>query len=341
MVRVCASKLVRRRRSSVIAHEILARYCLPLYPADARADLPRARTTDANPANNPSVLAHLDEAAAAFVASAPAMFGAELAGTLELDRSDASVHRLSAALTRARRDAWAAQGAPGSPGSVLFNVLLHGAAYVGACVVAGHGGTWGVRRPLWESVVRLKSHAGEGDLAVFHWWLKSLADDALPATGAATAPGGGATLADRYRAYVEVPCTRPETWPVVIGRALESPLPRLKKPSYHTLHQYRVAHLTELRDLGADFPSAERFADLSLQWLDFHVLGGGRLVLMAGASRLGLHLFWVGAGGFEKSAFYPCEAMPEPVVRVKDDRITVMMQVDGEQRVHELLWWGP
>ncbi len=319
--------------------ELLSRYFLPLYPPDASADLARARSTDANPANNPSVLGHLDEAAQRFVANAPALFGAGV--DLRLDRSDASVHRLSAAITRARRDAWAAQGAPGTPESVLFNVVVHGAAYVGACVVASHGGVWGVRRPLWESVVRLRSHAGEGDLAVFPWWLKSLSDDALPAQGGAPVPGGGATLADRYRAYVEVPCTRPEELPVVIPRAVEKALPRLKKPSYHALHQYLVAHLPELRDLGADFPSPERFADLGLQWMDFHVLGGGRLVLMAGASRDGLHLFWVGAGGFEKSAFYPCEAMPEPVVRVKGDRITAMTQVSGEQRLHEMLWWGP
>ncbi len=315
--------------------ELFARYFLPLYPPDSRADLSRARSMDANPGRNPAMVAHLDEAADRFVANAGGLFGPELV----LDRSDASVHRLGAALTRARRDEWAAQGAPGGSDNVLFNAVVHGAAYVGACVVANHGGVWGVRRPLWESVVRLKSHAGEANLAVFHWWLKSLADEALPAAGEPSLPGGGATLADRYRAHVEVPCARPEELPVIVG--VERPLPRLKRPSYDQLHKYLRAHLTEVRDLGDDFPTPERFAELALEWMDFHVLGGGRLVLMAGASRKGLYLFWVGASGFEKSAFFSCDAVPEPVVRVRGNHIAAMTQNDGVMRVREMLWWGP
>ena len=184
------------------AEAIFVRFFLPLYPADARDDLglglplPAARARDANPAGNPSLLAHLDDAAARFAAQPLlALFGQDL----DLDRSDASVHRLGAALTRDRRDAWMTQGAAGSADSVVFNAVVHGAAYVGACVVARHGGVWGVRRPLWESVVSLRSRAGEADLAVFHWWLKSLADDAQGATlgdplprarrGAGGAPG--------------------------------------------------------------------------------------------------------------------------------------------------------
>jgi hypothetical protein len=77
-------------------------------------------------------------------------------------------------------------------------------------------------------------------------------------------------------------------------------LPRLNEPSYDLLHKYLRGHLPELRDLGQDFPTAERFAELGFRWMDFHVLGGGRLVLMAGASRNGMHLFWLGATGFEK-----------------------------------------
>ena len=157
----------------VDAEQLFLRFFLPLYPADARADLARARAQDANPARNPSLVGHLSDAADGFVGNAGALFGEDLG----LDGSDASVHRLSAALTRERRDAWAAQGAPGTAENVLFNVVVHGAAYVGACVVGRHGGVWGVRRPLWESVVRLASRAGEADLAVFHWWLKSLADE--------------------------------------------------------------------------------------------------------------------------------------------------------------------
>jgi hypothetical protein len=317
--------------------ELFVRYFLPLYPPDSRADLARARATDANPGRNASILAHLDEATERFVLGARGLFGVDLT----LDRSDASVHRLSAALTAERRDRWAVQGAVGTANNALFNVVVHGAAYVGACAVLRHGGTWSVRRPLWESVVKLKSHAGEADLAVFHWWLKSLADDVLAEPTASTASGwtGGATLADRYRAHVEVPCARPEELPVLVTG--ERALPRLKQPTYDILHKYVRAHIPELRDLGRDFPAPDRFAAFAFRWMDFHVLGGGRLVLMAGASPQGLHLFWVGSSGFEKSAFLACEAFPEPIVRVHADRIWAMTSDGGNAREHEMLWWGP
>ena len=316
--------------------ELFSRYFLPLYPPDSRADLARARATDANPARNPALFAHLGEAADRLVANAPALFGENLA----LDRSDESVHRLSAALTLERRERWAGQGAAGKADNALFNVVAHGAAYVGACVVARHGGVWSVRRPLWESVVHLKSHAGEADLAVFHWWLKSLSDEALGATAdAAEAGAGGATLADRYRAHVEVPCMQPDEWPVFV--AVGRSLPRLLKPTYDLLHKYIRAHLPELRDLGKDFPSPDRFTAYSFRWLDFHLVGEGRLVLMAGGSPQGLHLFWIGARGFEKSAFFACDAFPDPVVRVNADKIMAMTSDDGAPREHEMLWWGP
>jgi hypothetical protein len=324
----------------VTPEELFGRYFLPLYPPDSRADLARARAVDANPARNPAIFAHLDEAAERFVENAGALFDTAAAG-LRLDRTDASVHRLSAALTAERRDRWAARGAAGSAENELFNAVVHGAAYVGACVAARHDGAWSVRRPLWESLVRLKSHAGEADLAIFHWWLKSLADDVLAAPDAAPASGwtGGATLADRYRAHVEVPCARPDDLPVVI--AGERALPRLKKPTYDLLHKYLRAHLPELRDLGRDFPSPDRFTGFAFKWVDFHVLGGGRMVLMAGASSNGLHLFWLGASGFEKSAFYSGDDFPDPVVRLEGDRIRAMTADGGETREHELLWWGP
>ncbi len=64
-----------RAPRSVNAEELFVRFFLPLYPADARADLARARATDANPANNAAVLAHLEDAAQVFVRNAPALFG--------------------------------------------------------------------------------------------------------------------------------------------------------------------------------------------------------------------------------------------------------------------------
>src|SRR5687767_10946632 len=104
---------------------------LPLYPEDAKSDLGRARSVDANPASNPSVLEHLDDAAAVFVEMAPATLGVA-PSALGLDYSDESVHRLSAAMTTERRDRLLASGATGTAENVLFNVVVHGAAYVGA-----------------------------------------------------------------------------------------------------------------------------------------------------------------------------------------------------------------
>ena len=306
------------------AEELFVRWFLPLYPPDARENLARARAADANPGGNPAFVAHLGEAGARFVANAPVLFGVDLG----LDGSDASVHRLSAALTRERRDTWAAAGPPGSPENLLFNAVVHGSAYVGACIVARHGGAWRVRRPLWESLVHLRSRAGEADLAVFHWWLKSLADGEQ-----------ATTLADRYRAHVEVPCAKPEELPVLVAPPRTPP--RLKNPRYASLHQWLRAHLPELADVGADFPSAERFDAYAFRWIEAHLLGGGRMVLLAGASPSGLHLFWMGAGGFEKGVHVAAEAFPDPVVRVEADRVVALTSQSGETRTHEWLWWGP
>lgn len=315
---------------------IFTTYFLPLYPPEQRADpaaLEAERRADQNPGGNPSLPAHLADAAAVFVANAAALFGVETARALALDGSDASVHRLSAALAPERRDVWATHGTPGTAENVLFNAVVHGAAYVGQCVVDNHAGGWRIRRPLWESVVRLASRAGEADLPVFHWWLKALADG-TPET----------TLADRYRAYVEVPCTRPETLPVLTTR--ERALPRLKAPTYDRLYKYMRAHLPEIRDLGSDFPAAERFATFEFRWIEAHLLGGGtpggaRMVLLAGASPNGMHLFWLAAGGFEKAAFFAGDSFPDPVVKVTGDRIVVMTSLAGETQTYETLWWGP
>jgi hypothetical protein len=290
---------------------------LPLYPEDAKSDLGRARSIDANPAQNPSILAQLAEIAETFVAVAPTAMGAP---DLVLDFTDASVHRLSALLDAKRRDALVEKGE-------LGNVVIHGAAYVGECIVRLHGGRWAVRRPLWESLVTLKSRAGEGELPIFHWWLKSLADDAT------------ATLADRYRAHVEVPTARPEDLPIIAPP--ERNLPVLKQVRYDVLYKYLKAHLPELKDLGEHFPSPERFADLGFKSLAPMLVGGGRMLVMAGHNQDGMHAFWLTKEGFEKSAFWPCDAFPAPMMRTKDDKLEVLLSVDGKPQSFELLWWGP
>jgi len=303
----------------ITADELFRQWFLPLYPVDAR-DLAKVRATDANPANNPSIVAHLEDAASVFVARAKEILGADL----RLDFSDASVHRLSAALTRERRDAWMRAGSGAE--NELFNVVVHGAAYVGACVVRAHGGAWSVRRPLWESMVRLKSRAGEADLAVFHWWLKSLADDAE------------ATLADRYRAHVEVPCARPEELPRI---APSRTLPRIAKPRYDVFYKYIKAHLPELRDLGEHFPTPERFEAYRFKWLELALVGDGRMLVVHGPSEGGVAMFWLTAAGFEKSAFWAADSFPEHRVKIDGEKIAVILGVGGKVVTHEMLWWGP
>lgn len=298
---------------------------LPKYPEDARSDLGRARSTDANPAKNPSIYAQLDDVAETFVKVAPTAMGLP---DLALDFSDASVHRLSAALTTERRDALLAK-------DELFNVVVHGAAYVGACIVRSHGGTWAVRRPLWESVVHLVSRAGEADLPIFHWLLKSLADDS---------PGlQGATLADRYRAHVEVPTARPEELPVIAPP--DRKLPKLSKVRYDVLYKYIKAHLPELKDVGEHFPSPERVEELAFSDLSFLLAGGGRMLVMYGRAKEGLHAFWLTKEGFEKGAFWPCDAFPAPILRLKgegaNEKIEVLLSRENKPQAFELLWWGP
>ena len=193
-----------------------------------------------------------------------------------------------------------------------------------------HGGAWGVRRPLWESVVHLKSRAGEAALPIFHWWLKSLADDAK------------ASLGDRYRAHVEVPCARLEDLPIIASPS-ERTFPRLSKIRYDVFYKYLKAHLPEIRDVGEAFPSPERFTDFEFAHLDFALVGGGRMLLVYGPNKDGLHAFWLTKEGFEKSAFWPADAFPAPMIRRADesDKIEVVLSRDGQPRSFELLWWGP
>lgn len=316
---------------TVTAESLFREVFLPLYPEGAQTDLGRVRSTDANPAKNPALLAHLGDAAERFAQNAPVALGVPESELL-LDFTDASVHRLSAALTKARRDRLLDMGARGTPDNALFNLVVHGAAYVGACIVRSHGGVWAMRSPLWESLVFLASRLGEGELPVFHWLLKSLADD------------GEATLADRYRSLVEVATARPEELPVLVADVGRQ-LPRLKRPRYDSFFKYLKAHLVELKDVGADFPSPERFEELRFEQLCFTIVGGGRMVIIHGHNEAGLHAYWMGKSGFEKSAFWPCDKFPEPILRrspdAPDEKIEVLLSHDTQLRSFELLWWGP
>jgi hypothetical protein len=331
-------------RETITAETLFQKYFLPLYPMVARADLVKARATDVNPAKNSNIVRHLDEAAAVFVQSATRLFGAEEAAHLALDYSDASIHRLSQVVTAQKRNLWAQQGDAGSPDNELFNIVVHGAAYTGTCIVRRHGGAWRVRSPLWESLVALSSPAGEAELAVFHWWLKSLADakdDDVSNKVANRSHSARAhtSLVDRYRTHVEIPRTRVETFPIfVVG---ERKLPRLSKSRYDIFYKYIKANLPELRDVGEHFPSPERFDELAFKWLDFYVVGGGRRILVVGLTGHGVHLFWLAADGFEKAALYPADAFPEPILRIMGDKLQLVVSHDDKMLTHEMLWWGP
>jgi hypothetical protein len=310
------------------AEALFERYLFPLYPDDAARDLALARRTDANPAGNPALMAHLDDAARVFERMAGGVFTGD---DLRLDRTDASVHRLSRSLTTARRDEWARRGEAGTADSELFNVVIHAAAYLGACIVAQHGGRWLVRRPLWESMVALESRAGSAELVVLQWVVKSLAD---PPPGAPMT-----TLGDRYRTHVETPCFDPlSVKPFVPDPARR--IPRLAKVRYASLHQHLRAHIPELRDVGVDFPSPERFDAMHLAWLDFYLVGDGRRLVLFGPGEGGAYLFWLGEAGFDKSAHFPGESFPAPMIEVDSDKLRVLVQVSGKTAVHEMLWWG-
>lgn len=297
------------------AERLFERCFLPLYPADV--DLRALRSRDVNPADNPHILAQLDAIAETFVNVAPRALGVDDA----FDFSDASVHRLGSYLTRERRDTLIQAGE-------LASLVTHGTIYVGACAVRNHGGRWLVRNPLWESRVQLRSRAGVAELAVFQWWLKSLSDDEIDEL----------RLGARYRVHVEVPTAQPEELPIMAPP--DRKLPRLTKVRYDTLHKYLRAHLPEV-DLGEHFPSPERFSELGFEWLDFVLLGEGRILLMHGAGERGVHLFWLDAAGFRSSAFFPADAAPEHRVTLDGDKLIVEVPVLGKNEVHEMLWWGP
>ncbi|MCS6898366.1 MAG: hypothetical protein RMJ98_01095 [Myxococcales bacterium] len=297
---------------------------LPLYPPEARADLARVRAVDANPGNNPSLPAQLAAIGEVFARLSREAFGEDLI----LDFSDASIHRLAHRITVERRNRWLRElGPDGLP--LLLTVLLHGVAYLGECVVRNHGGVWKIRNPLWESLVSVRTRVGQGELAVLSWWLRALSDGEV----------GRGTLAERYRMHVEEPSREPLE--LLVIAAPDRRLPRLKQPRYDTLYKYLKAHLPELRDLGQDFPSPERFAELAFRWLDFLLLGEGRMLLMWGPTDHGLHLYWLDARGFRKGMYLPADGFPEPKVEGEGEKLRVMASVQGKVVVHEVLWWGP
>jgi hypothetical protein len=163
---------------------------------------------------------------------------------------------------------------------------------------------------------------------VFSGWLKALSDDEIDK----------GRLVDRYRTHVEVPTFDADALPVIAPP--DRRMPRLAKVRYDLLYKHLRAHLPELRSVGDDFPSPERFAELGFKWLDFQWLGEGRMLLLHGPTPEGVHLLWLGKEGFVKSAFYPADAFPAHLVEIDGDKLRVIVSIQGKMQVHETLWWG-
>jgi hypothetical protein len=72
------------------------------------------------------------------------------------------------------------------------------------------------------------------------------------------------------------------------------------------------------------------------------------MLIVHGPTKHGLHAFWLTRAGFEKSAFWPADAFPAPLLRPKDQhlpldaqKVEVVLSKDGAPVAIELLWWGP
>lgn len=311
------------------AERLFREQFLPLYPPGS--DLGVIRRTDANPAGNPAILSAIEETAELFATLAPDALGAP---DLELDFTDASVHRLAAHLTSEARDRlFERRAAPGEP-PLFVHFVIHGVLYVAACAARTRGATWLVRSPLWESRVRLEGKAGVWEIAPFSWWLRALSDDEI----------GKGTLADRYRTHVEEPTLDAESWPRVC--LPDRRLPRISRPRYDTLVKFLQTHLPEITDLGEHFPSPQRFDELAFRWLAPHVVGDGRAVVFFGLAEKGVHLYWITKAGFAKGLFFEADAVPEPQLakeRTADGTETLVLlgAREGAPIRHEMLWWGP
>ncbi len=307
------------RVMSLTAETLFTEHLLPFYPAGA--DLEVLRVEDTNPAGNPALYEHAHQLGAALCEFLP---GADL------DGSEQSISRLSAALTAQARDGWAAPaGSPPSDApSVLARICMHGALYVASVLARHRGGAWLLRQPLWESRIALSNAAGQSEVAPLSWLLRALSDEEV----------GTDTLAKRYNAFVVNPGFDWENAPVWVQA--DRRLPKLAKVRYDALYKHLRAHLTELRDVGEAFPSPERFDAYQFKALEFMVLGG-KQVLLYGLGTGGFHAFWMGPRGFLKSVHIACDDFPAPVLRDVGDKLELVVSYQGKAAAHQWLYWGP
>lgn len=296
---------------------------LRYYPAGATLD--EIRATDANPAENPTILGELEDTARRFAKLAPVALREP---TLDLDLTDASIHRLAQLITSDFRDRAMKEDAGGTSLFVAF--VIHACAYLGECARRGRDARWRVRSPLWESRVEVSGPAGTFELAPFSIWLGVFSGAEIDR----------ATLGDRYRTLVEAPTFDGDALP---RWTTPRELPRLKAPRYDLLVKYLQAHLPEVKDLGAHFPGKERFGELAFHTLDFLVVGDGRALVMHGPRDTGIQLFWIGADGFEKSFYLEADTRRPYQLRDKGPVLELTFHVPSSRapQVQELLWWGP
>jgi hypothetical protein len=318
--------VVASQRPTRSTEQLFREQFLPLYPPGV--ELAELRRTDANPSNNPALLRGAQETAELFARLAPSALQAP---DLALDFSDASVHRLSLALTVEARERLLASSGGDAP-SLFIHLLTHGALYIAMTAAKGRDAKLVLRNPLWETSVELTSRAGVAMLSPFWWLLRSWSDD------------GGATLADRYRTLVEVPTEDVERWPVLAPP--DRRLPRLGRVRYDLLFQHLKQHLPELTDFGEDFPPPARFEELGFRFLEMKLVGEGRLLLLHGQTRNGVHLFWLNKSGFIKAAFFEADPSPEHRLRERIGAngigvLEIELTRGGSTEALELLWWGP
>lgn len=329
-------RILARVMDSSSAQALFERWFLRHYPEDARRDYHRAVDTDANPANNPSIAAHLTDAAELFVRNAPALLGTEL--TFD----GAGVARLAKALDRERRDRWIAQSRPEDPGNVLFNAVIHGAIFIGECAVRAHGCQWSTRNPLWESRVERFVRDREtrkpiGPFSPFQWLLKHLDDREIAES----------RLADRFRVHVEFATADVESYPKIVTA---QKLPKLDGGQYDLLVKFLHRHVPTLSDLGPLFPSITEFQAINYRSLGFEVFHDGRVLAMHALftppdadpheSTSTVDVYWLTAEGAQRIDRIPCAAHPPYFARKTGDVLEVTVASNGKPHTHRIGYRG-
>ncbi|MDP3275128.1 MAG: hypothetical protein Q8Q09_08040 [Deltaproteobacteria bacterium] len=314
--------------TNIDAQQWFERWFYQHYPSEIRSRYLDAMTEDANPANNPSLYAHIADGAERFVHNASALFDV----TLTFDGE--GVAKLARALDRTTRDRLANSSDPSDPSNALFNTIVHGALFVGECAVRAHGCQWSARNPLWESRVRRflpgKSPKELAPFAPFQWLLKHLDDREID----------DSKLYDRFKLHVEHGTLALDRMSVLTER---NSLPSLKHPAYDTLIKYLHTHLPSVRDLGGAFPTASEFTAIAYDTVGFEVLEQGRVIAMHGMyvpsdhdAQSTVDVHWLTSEGVLRIDRIPCDRKPPHFARRTGDHLEVTYAHESKPRTHRL-----